>query len=85
MKEDDLFSTMKRNAVSDDNLTIFVDSVRSLSKHANNIVSDDTITNNDLIGFTEIQISLSDSSCKTIETLNFFNSNFNNFSVLEKK
>ena len=38
MKEDDLFSTMKRNAVSDDNLTIFVDNVRSLSKHANNII-----------------------------------------------
>ena len=34
--------------------------------------------NNDIIGFTETQISSSDSSCKIIETLNLFDINFNN-------
>ena len=34
--------------------------------------------NNDIIGFTETQISPSDSTCKITETLNFFNINFNN-------
>ena len=34
--------------------------------------------NNDIIGFTATQINSSDSTCKIIETLNFFNINFNN-------
>ena len=33
--------------------------------------------NNDIISFTETQINLSDSTCKIIERLNFFNINFN--------
>ena len=33
--------------------------------------------NNDIIGLTETQISLSDSTCKIVETLKFFNINFN--------
>ena len=32
----------------------------------------------DIIGLTETQISLSDSTCRIDETLNFFNINFNN-------
>ena len=52
--------------------------VRSLSKHDNDIVSDRRIINNDIIGLTETQISLSDSTCKIVETFNFFNLNFNN-------
>ena len=36
--------------------------VRSLSKHVDDIVSDKRIINNDIIGFTETQISLSDSA-----------------------
>ena len=46
--------------------------VRSLSKHVDNIVSDDRITNNEIIGFTETQINPSDFNCKIIETLRFF-------------
>ena len=34
--------------------------------------------NKDIMGLTEIQISLSDSTCRIVETLNFFNINFNN-------
>ena len=34
--------------------------------------------NNDIIGLTETQISLSDSTCRIVETLNFFNINLNN-------
>ena len=51
--------------------------MRSLSKH-DDIVSDDRIINNNIIGFAETQINLSDSTCKIIETLNFFNTYFNN-------
>ena len=45
--------------------------MRSLSKHVVDMVSDDRIINNDIIGFAETQINLSDSTCKIIETLNF--------------
>ena len=48
--------------------------VRSLSKHVDDIVSDRRIINNDI----ETQISLSDSTRRIVETLNFFNLNFNN-------
>ena len=34
--------------------------------------------NNDIIGLTETQISLLDSTCRIVETLKFFNINFNN-------
>ena len=34
--------------------------------------------NNDLLEFKETQINLSDSTCKIIQGLNFFNINFNN-------
>ena len=34
--------------------------------------------NNDIIGFTEKQINLSNSNCKVIETLNSVNIKFNN-------
>ena len=34
--------------------------------------------NNDIIGLTETQSSLSDSTCRIVETLNFFNINLNN-------
>ena len=57
---------------------IFVHNVRSLSKHVNDIVSDSIIMNNDIIGLIETQISLSDSTSRIVETLNFFNINFKN-------
>ena len=53
-------------------LQVFVHNVRSLSKYIDDIVSDDRIINNDIIGFTEKQTNLSYSTCKTMETLNFF-------------
>ena len=52
--------------------------MRSLPKHVNDIVSDSRIMNNDIIGLTEAQISLSDSTCRIVETFNFCNINFNN-------
>ena len=51
--------------------------MRSLSKYIDDIVSDDRIINNDIIEFTEKQTNLSYSTCKTMETLNFFHINFN--------
>ena len=78
LKQNDLFSTIKRNAFSSDTVTLLVHNVRSLSRHVDDVVSDNRIINNDVIGFTETQIKASDSTCKIIETLNFFNINFNN-------
>ena len=52
--------------------------MRSLLRHVDDISSDNRIKNNDLLGFTEKQTNLSDSTSKIIETLNFFNINFNN-------
>ena len=52
--------------------------MRSLLRHVDDILSDNRIKSNNLIGFTEIQTKLSDSTSKIIETLNFFNINFNN-------
>ena len=68
---------MKRNTISDDMVAVFVLNVRSLWKDTDDIVSDDKLMNNDIIWFTETQINLSDSTCKIIERLNFFNINFN--------
>ena len=65
---------------------MFVHNKRSLSKHVDDIVRNNRIINNDTIGFTETRINLSDSTCKIIKTLNFFNIDFNdnenNFSTL---
>ena len=52
MKQNDLFSTIKRNTLSDDTLIILVHNVRSLSKHIDDIESDDRTINNGIIGFT---------------------------------
>ena len=51
--------------------------MRSLSKHVDDIVTDNRVMDNDIIGFTETQINPSDSTCKIIETLNLFNISFN--------
>ena len=67
LKENDLFSTLKRSIISDDTITILVHNVRFLSKHVNEIVSDSRIMNNDILGL----ISLSDSTRRIVETLNF--------------
>ena len=78
LKQDHLFSTIKRNTISNDKITGFVHTVRSLSKHTDDIVSDDRIINNDIMGFTETHRNPSDSTFKVIKTLDFFNTNFNN-------
>ena len=78
LKQNDLFSTVKRNIISNITITILVHNIRSLSKHVNDTVSDRRIINNDIIGFTEKQISQSDSTSRIVEMLNFFNFNFNN-------
>ena len=52
-------------------------SSRLLSKHIDDLVSDNRIIKSD-IGFTETQINLSDATSKITETLNFFNINFSN-------
>ena len=38
LKQNDLFSTIKRNNTSDNNITVFVHNARSLSKHIDDIV-----------------------------------------------
>lgn len=83
-KQNRFFPTIKRNTILDDNLKILVHNVRSLSKLVDDIgsdnrminvmVSEDRMINND-IGFTETQINPSDSTCKIVETLIFFNIN----------
>ena len=67
-----------RKTIFDDRITVFVHNVRPLSKHVDDIVSDNRGMDNDIIGFTATQINSSDSTCKIIDTLNFFNINFNN-------
>ena len=53
--------------------------MRSLSKHVYDIRSDDTIIDNDIIGFTQkTRINLSDCTCLIIETFHLFNINFDN-------
>ena len=52
LKQNDLFSTIKWNTV-----TAFVHNARSLSKCIDDIVRDDRITNNGILGFEQTQIN----------------------------
>ena len=72
------FSTVNINSISGDTVTLIVHTVRSLPGHIDDILSDNRIINNNIIGFTETQIRSSDSTYEIIETLNLFNINFNN-------
>ena len=56
LKQNGLFSTIKRNYFYDDTLAILVLNMRSFSKNVDKIESDDRIINNDIIGFTGTQI-----------------------------
>ena len=58
LEQNDLFSTIKRNNISDNTITVFVHNLRSLSKHINDIACDDRIINNDIIGFTDTNQSI---------------------------
>ena len=63
LTQNDLFCTIKRNNTSDNTIiTVLVHNVQSLSKHIDDIVVDDRIINNEIIGFTETQIKSSDST-----------------------
>ena len=77
LKQNDLFSTIKKITTSDDTVTVLVHHVRSLSRHVDHTVSDNRIINNDIIVFTETQSNPSDSTCKIIKTLILLNINFN--------
>ena len=85
MKVNDLFSTIKRNTISDDAIIVFADNVRLLSKHIDDIGNDDRMINIDIIGFTKTQINPSGSTCKINETLTFFNIMFNKTTFLSLK
>ena len=52
--------------------------MRSLPRHIDDVVSDNRIINNVILGFTETKIKPSDSTCIIVEWLNFFNINLNN-------
>ena len=67
LKQNDLFSTTKRNNISDHTIAVFVYNVRLLSEHRDDIVSDDRIINNDIIEFTESQINSWDFTCKIMD------------------
>ena len=49
--------------------------MRSLPRRVDDILSENRIINNDIMGFTETQIKPTSSTCKTIETLNVFTVN----------
>ena len=53
LKQNDLFSTIKTNAISNDTVGVLIHNVRSLARH----VDDSRIINNGIIAFTETQIS----------------------------
>ena len=60
-----------KNTISDDTIIVRVQNARSLSEHVSDIGSNDRIMNTDIIGLTETQINLPDSTCKIIEALDF--------------
>ena len=50
--------------------------MKSLAKYIDDIVLCDDGINNDIIGFIETQVNLSDAPCSIIKTVSFFNINF---------
>ena len=57
-KSEKICLTIKRNTISNDTLTTLFHDVRSFSKHADDSVSDDkTVIDNDITGFTELEIN----------------------------
>ena len=55
LKQNDLFSAMKRSTISVGKVTVLVHSVRSHLGHVDNSVSDNRFINNNIIGFTKTQ------------------------------
>ena len=62
-----IFHNKKKKFLSDDTITVFVQNIRSFSKHVEDIVSDDRIINNEIIAFVETQWNPSDSAGKLLE------------------
>ena len=67
---------MKKNATSSDTVAIRFQNVRSLGRYSD-IVSDNRIITNSIIGFKDTQIRVSDSTSKVRDMLNFLNISFN--------
>ena len=51
-QQNDLFVAIEKNTISDDTLTVLVNIVRSLPKLVSDIISDDKITDNDILRVT---------------------------------
>ena len=68
-----LFSTVDKNFISDKTLTIFTMNMRSIVKHVQDLINDCRILKNDVVGFTETQIKLSDSNCLINEVFKNYN------------
>lgn len=58
LKQNDLFSKIKINNISDDTITAFDHNVWLLLKHIDDIVSDNRKTNNDIIGLILITMKI---------------------------
>ena len=61
LKQNDLFSTIRRSSISGDTGTVLVHNVRSFPIHTDDNTIGDRIINNNIIGFIETQIKPSDS------------------------
>ena len=56
LKQNDLFSTIKRSTISVGEVTVLVHNVRSHLGNADDSVSDNRLINNNIIGFAETKI-----------------------------
>ena len=56
LKQNDFFSTVNRNGISVDTVTLLVHTVRPLPGYADDILSDNRIINNNITGYTETRI-----------------------------
>ena len=86
LRQNSIFDTIEKVAISEDTTTLLLVKVRSMLNHALDIVSDDRLINNDILSFTETQIQPHYSN-STIQSLfkNFviyFNNNSNTFLTL---
>ena len=53
LKQNDLLSTVKRDAIACDTVTVLAHNMRSLPRHIAGVLSDNRIINNSIIGFME--------------------------------
>ena len=67
LKQNDLFFPIKKT-ISGNSVTVIVCNMKSLSRHVDNIVSDNRIINNEIERSTEAQINPSVSTYKIART-----------------